>query len=379
MKKNIKDLTKSALDHYKKGNFDLAEKIYNKILKIDNENFTSIYNIGIIKFTKKDFKNSENFLKKAFELNNKSDKYFTAVIDILLTQNKVEECKNYIKENSKNLSSKIISVSEEKITHQKLLNDIINSYNEIEGLNNSQKIKLLDRAKNFNEKYKNNALGLKFFAAILINMEHQKQESERNFTEIINLLEKSYSINKNDLNLVFMLAGQYMDNSMYEKAIGLFSLSSKYFPENHLIYFNKGNANIAIGNIEKAIEDYLMSIKLKSNDFDSHKNLAKAYKDINDLENSYKVYKKMINLDSYDPSGYRGLGAISILIGKLNDAEKYIKKSLELDPENDDAKQNLSVCFLRLGKLREGVNFSQKNVGAIKFQNKKELGNFKII
>ncbi len=379
MKKNIRDLTESALDHYKKGNFDLAEKIYNKILKIDNENFISIYNIGIIRFTKKDFKNSENFLKKAFELNNKSEKYFSAVIDILLTQNKVEECKNFIKENSKNLSSKIVSVSEEKITHQKLLNDIINSYNEIEGLNNSQKIKLLDKAKKFNEKYKNNALGLKFFAAILINIEHQKQKSERNFTEIINLLEKSYSINKNDLNLVFMLAGQYMDNSMYEKAIGLFSLSSKYFPDNHLIYFNKGNANIAIGDIEKAIEDYLMSIKLKSNDLDSHKNLAKAYKDINDLENSYKVYKKMINLDSYDPSGYRGLGAISILIGKLSDAEKYIKKSLELDPENDDAKQNLSVCFLRLGKLKEGVDFSQKNVGAIKFQNKKELGNFKII
>ena len=379
MKKNIKDLTESALDHYKKGNFDLAEKIYNKILKIDNENFISIYNIGIIRFTKKDFKNSENFLKKAFELNNKSEKYFSAVIDILLTQNKVEECKNFIKENSKKLSSKIVSVSEEKITHQKLLNDIINSYNEIEGLNNSQKIKLLDKAKKFNEKYKNNALGLKFFAAILINIEHQKQKSERNFTEIINLLEKSYSINKNDLNLVFMLAGQYMDNSMYEKAIGLFSLSSKYFPDNHLIYFNKGNANIALGDIEKAIEDYLMSIKLKSNDLDSHKNLAKAYKDINDLENSYKVYKKMINLDSYDPSGYRGLGAISILIGKLNDAEKYIKKSLELDPENDDAKQNLSVCLLRLGKLREGVDFSQKNVGAIKFQNKKELGNFKII
>ena len=379
MKKNIKDLTESALDHYKKGNFDLAEKIYNKILKIDNENFISIYNIGIIRFTKKDFKNSENFLKKAFELNNKSEKYFSAVIDILLTQNKVEECKNFIKENSKKLSSKIVSVSEEKITHQKLLNDIINSYNEIEGLNNSQKIKLLDKAKKFNEKYKNNALGLKFFAAILINIEHQKQKSERNFTEIINLLEKSYSINKNDLNLVFMLAGQYMDNSMYEKAIGLFSLSSKYFPDNHLIYFNKGNANIALGDIEKAIEDYLMSIKLKSNDLDSHKNLAKAYKDINDLENSYKVYKKMINLDSYDPSGYRGLGAISILIGKLNDAEKYIKKSLKLDPENDDAKQNLSVCLLRLGKLREGVDFSQKNVGAIKFQNKKELGNFKII
>ena len=379
MKNSIKDLTKNALDHYKKGNFDLAEEIYNKILKIDNENFLSFYNIGIIRFTKKDFKNSENFLKKAFELNNRSEKYFSAVIDIFLTQNKVEECKNFIKENSKNLSHKIISISDEKIIHQNLLNDIINSYNEIENLNSKEKIKLLDKAKNFNEKYKNNALGLKFFAAILINIEHQKQKSERNFTEIINLLEKSYSINKNDLNLVFMLAGQYMDNYMYEKAIGLLSLSSKYFPENHLIHFNKGNANIALGNTEKAIEDYLMSIKLNSNDFDSHKNLAKAYKDINDLENSYKVYKKMINLDKYDPSGYRGLGAVSILISKLNDAEKYLKKSLELDPKNDDAKQNLSICFLRLGKLKEGVDFSQKNVGAIKFKNKKELGNFKII
>ena len=43
MKKNIKDLTKDALDQYKKGNFDIAEEIYNKILEIDNENFISIY------------------------------------------------------------------------------------------------------------------------------------------------------------------------------------------------------------------------------------------------------------------------------------------------------------------------------------------------
>ncbi len=379
MKKNIKDLTKDALDQYKKGNFDIAEEIYNKILEIDNENFISIYNIGIIRFTKKDFKNSENFLKKAFELNNKSEKYFSAVIDILLTQNKIEESKNFIEINSKNFDSKIISISEEKIIHQKLLNEIINSYNKIESFNNNERNKLLDKAKNFNKKYKKNALGLKFLAAILINIENKKQECDRNFSEIINLLEKSYSINKNDLNLVFMLAGQYMDNSMHEKAVGLFSLSARYFPENHLIYYNKGNANIALGNTEKAIEDYLMSIKLKSDDYDSHKNLAKAYKDINDLENSYKVYKKMINLNSYDPSGYSGLGAISILIGKLTDAEKNISKSLELDPKNDDARQNLSICYLRLGKLEQGVDFSQKHVGAIKFTNKKELGNFKII
>ena len=75
-------------------------------------------------------------------------------------------------------------------------------------------------------------------------MENKKIKRKRNFSEIINLLEESYSINKNDLNVIFMLAGQYMDNSLTERAIGLYSLSSKYFPEEHLIYFNKGNANI---------------------------------------------------------------------------------------------------------------------------------------
>tara|TARA_S200000501_G_scaffold188839_1_gene177629 strand:- start:28082 stop:29221 length:1140 start_codon:yes stop_codon:yes gene_type:complete len=378
VKNKIRDLSKKALDQYKKGNFDLAEEIYNKILKVDQESFLSYYNIGIIKFYKKDYKKSEDMLIKAFKLNNTSEKYFSAVIDILLTQNKNEKCKNFIKENSKNFNAKIISISEEKIKHQNLLNEIINSYNGYENLNNSEIKKLLSKARLFNKKYKKNSVGLKFLAAILIKMENKKIKRKRNFSEIINLLEESYSINKNDLNVIFMLAGQYMDNSLTERAIGLYSLSSKYFPEEHLIYFNKGNANIVMGNTERAIEDYLKAIELKSNDYDSHLNLAKAYKDINDLENSYKIYKKMIDLDSNNASGFRGLGAVSILIGKLSDAEKYIKKSIKLDPENDDAKQNLSICFLRLGKLEEGVNFSQKNVGAIKFKNNKELGNFKV-
>ncbi|MAZ80002.1 MAG: hypothetical protein CMD72_04575 [Gammaproteobacteria bacterium] len=378
MKQKIKRLMDAALESYNQGNLIDAEEVFEKVYEIDKSQYQAIFNIGVIKFLNKDFKKAEKFLKEAFELN-KSDKYFSSIVDVLLSQNKIKESKSFIKNYKKNISIELVSASKEKIKHQILTNEIVNDYNSREEYNISENLNLIHRLEKFIDKYPNNFIALKILGTLLFEKESNSSEENKTFNKTIKLYEKSYSINNKDVNLVLKLGSLYTETLNYKKAIGLYSQGKRSFPDNNLLFFNMGNTYIKMYELKKGIEEYLKSIKIDTSHFDSYKNLAKAYKDLNEINLANNTYKKMIELDPKDPSGYRGLGAVNVLESNFSDGEKLLKKSLELDPNNEDALQNLTICYFHSGKTQKGIISSTKNVGAISFSKNKELGNYIVI
>ena len=83
MTDQLQKFMKEALTSYSDGNLDLAEENFKKILSLDQENYQSIYNLGIISFNRKKYTQAEEYLLKAFELN-KTEKYLISLIELFI-------------------------------------------------------------------------------------------------------------------------------------------------------------------------------------------------------------------------------------------------------------------------------------------------------
>lgn len=373
MENSHKNLMRNALSHFKKGEIDIAENIFSEAIKIKPESYQAIYNVGIIKLMKNNALEAENYIKKAFSLNS-SDKYFSSVIDVYLSQNKVDQAEEFLNKWKNKFNNKIISMNNNKIIHQNELHIIIKEYNSFNGNYND---KFKEKVEVFTKKYPKNSVSWKILGNILYQKKNEK--GKEYVDNLINIFEKSYSLNNKDIDIILKLGSLYTEYNFFEKSIGLYSVSKKILPNEHLIYFNCGNTYAKIGDIKLAKNEFKTSIEMNPNHFNSYKNLAKAYKDLNEIDKSEKVYNKMIDIDENDASGYRGLGAIKILKSQLKDAKNLLLKSISLDPNNTDAKQNLSICYFRLGETEKGVDYSKENTGVLSFSIDKKYGKFKII
>ena len=48
----IKEIFNSALENHKKNKFEIAEKLYNEVIKVDPEHFDAIFYLGTLLITK---------------------------------------------------------------------------------------------------------------------------------------------------------------------------------------------------------------------------------------------------------------------------------------------------------------------------------------
>jgi len=370
---SLSDLMRNALDHYKKGEIDIAEDLFSKAIKINPDSYQAIYNIGIIKLIKNNAFEAEDYIKKAFLLN-KSEKYFSSVIDVYLTQNKTKDAENFLNKWNNLYSNELISMNHNKIIHQNELHLMVKEYNLSK---NNYTDKFEEKVKKFVKKYPKNSLSWKILGNILYQ---KRNDRDKNYIDtLINTFETSYSQNKKDIDVILKLGSLYNEYNLFDKAISLYSISKKLLPNEHLLYFNCGNTFAKMGNVELAKNEFKISIEMNPNHFNSYKNIAKAYKDLNEIDKSEEMYKKMITIDKNDASGYRGLGAIKILKSQLKDAKELLLKSITIDPNNTDAKQNLSICYFRLGETKKGIDCAKDNVGVLSFSIDKKYGKFKII
>ena len=79
-----------------------------------------------------------------------------------------------------------------------------------------------------------------------------------------------YETKKNDFDFdedqINSVAYKFMNNGMYQYAIGLLKLNAETYPDSYIIYDGLGEAYMLIGNKELAIENFQKSLKLNPKD-----------------------------------------------------------------------------------------------------------------
>ena len=387
MTDQLQKFMKEALTSYSDGNLDLAEENFKKILSLDQENYQSIYNLGIISFNRKKYTQAEEYLLKAFELN-KTEKYLISLIELFIITKDYDNAVKILETNTllidkskkKEIDDKIVKFREFDEIGSILNKIIIN--NEKDNTSFSLTDKNLEKElKKRIEKalilYSEDSLVWSIYGQFLLFNEGKKKEKVRDYNETLNAYQRSIKINEDNLPAIINLGIIYRRTRQFDKATATYSLGKKYFPNEYLIFYNSAILFTDIKDFKNAEIDLLKAIELRPNDYDTYTNLGKLYKDTNNIELSEKSYRKMIEIDPKKAQGYRGLGAIMILKGDYSLADKNLKKSLILDPDNFDAQKNLAICYFRQGKNEEGIKLSKEVVGVLVF-NSNNKGQYKI-
>ena len=122
-------------------------------------------------------------------------------------------------------------------------------------------------------------------------------------------------------------------------------LKQKY-PNKAVIYEKLAWVYAKERDFQKAVENYLVAIKLNPNSYSAYNNLGNIMFLTGDRQKAVEFYKKSIEINPNQIDARLNLGILYYYEGKLNLAAEQFNKVLELDPNNEKA-----IVYLK--KMRE--------------------------
>ncbi len=163
----------------------------------------------------------------------------------------------------------------------------------------------------------------------------------------------------NDTTALFQRGHSYMEKEMYQEALNDFLRSFEYSNKRNVhCAFNVGKAYSNIGNLEKAIEYYKITLTLDPNDKYASYELGYCYASLPkpDKENALKYYDKAIEQDNnyYDAYFNRGL-LHAVQFKNYQKGHQDLEKSINIRPKN-------KLSYLYNGMLyRDEEKFDKAN------------------
>ncbi len=113
-------------------------------------------------------------------------------------------------------------------------------------------------------------------------------------------------------------------------------LKQKY-PNKSLIYEKLAWVYAKEKNFQKAVENYMMAIKINPNSYSAYNNLGNIMFLTGNRQQAIEFYKKSIEINPQQIDSRLNLGILYYYEGKLNLAAEQFNKVLELDPNNEKA------------------------------------------
>ena len=149
---------------------------------------------------------------------------------------------------------------------------------------------------------------------------------------------------------------------MLNKAIESFIKSISIKSDNVDAYINMANAYLAHSSFDKAIEAYKKSISLKADYVDAYINMGVALQYQGKLDKAIIAYKKAIFFKPDYAEAYNNMGNALKDQGMLNEAIESFNKSISLKPYYADAYNNMGNALIAQGKLDEAIEVCNKSI-----------------
>lgn len=153
------------------------------------------------------------------------------------------------------------------------------------------------------------------------------------------------SLNINELAKLY-------ESGQYKELLGL--LGGQLSDANLLSL--RGITKKALGQIESAIDDLELSVKVRPNDTDLLTNLGNAYREGGKLSRSEEAYVKALKANPDNSNAHDALGLLLFDTGDSVRAATHFKRCLSLDPKNKKAWFQLGEAYRKTDNLREAMN-----------------------
>lgn len=126
-------------------------------------------------------------------------------------------------------------------------------------------------------------------------------------------------------------------------------------PDWYLAYLYRGNAYEILGDLESALENYLLVEELEPQIPENLYNMSRMYRDLGDTEKAMESINCAIELAPREPAYINTRGYLHNYLGDYEAAVEDISAALAIDPEYPTGWANLGCAQRELGLLEDAV------------------------
>jgi tetratricopeptide (TPR) repeat protein len=117
-------------------------------------------------------------------------------------------------------------------------------------------------------------------------------------------------------------------------------------PDSNFALNARGYANMRLGNVDLAINDFTQAVKESPMDFVGWNNLGIAFLKKGEREIAFKHFQTSLRQNPMNPEAYNYIGFLNYERGDMDKALQYINRAIELDPSNSNTLKNRALVFL---------------------------------
>jgi Flp pilus assembly protein TadD len=151
------------------------------------------------------------------------------------------------------------------------------------------------------------------------------------------------------------LGTAYDKRGLIDKAIKEYKLALRLKSDYPMAHYNLGNAYDKQGLIDEAIEEYREALRLKPDYVKAHYNLGNAYDKQGLIDEAIEEYKEALRLKPDYVEAHNNLGSAYHSQNRIDEAIEEYKEALRLKPDYPAAHYNLGSAYAMQGRMDEAI------------------------
>ena len=284
----IEKIFNLAIKNHQEGKTDIAQELYNQVLKINPNHSQTLNNIAVIYTNSKDYQKAINSYEKAIEINpNYADAHYNLGVIFM-------KLKDYQK--AKDCYEKAIEINP---NYAKAYYNQGNTYSEL-----------------------------------------------GDYQKALGCYDKAIEVNPNYVDAYYNLGVIFKELGEDQKAKNCYEKVIEIDPNFAHAHNNLGNVFKDLGNPQKAISCYEKVIEINPNYIDAHNNLGVIFKELGKDQKAKNCYEKVIEIDPNFAHAHNNLGNVFKDLGNPQKAISCYEKAIKIDPKHIDAHYNLGIALI---------------------------------
>jgi tetratricopeptide (TPR) repeat protein len=152
------------------------------------------------------------------------------------------------------------------------------------------------------------------------------------------------------------LGGALEKQGRTEKAIVQFLETLKIKPGNAFAHNNLGAALVKQGQTEKGIEHYLVALRIKPDYAFAHNNLGLALENQGLFDQAMEHYQEALRINPDYAIAHANLGNVLQRLGRVEEAIAQYAEALRIDPDYANAHYNFARALQIQGRMEEAID-----------------------
>jgi len=150
--------------------------------------------------------------------------------------------------------------------------------------------------------------------------------------------------------VISLMTRSIFRNTDWKNQDNLWIATGKTSPSDPKTHNNLGDVYGRNGNLDKAIEEFGLAIRINPRYAEAYHNIANIYYRKGDVNTAIENYNKALYFNPRLWQSYQTLGIVYFNIGQFDLAESYMKKAAEFNPTNAEIRVQLGVIYLQIGQ-----------------------------